>query len=117
MLLRRAMSRLRPHRLVARAEPRRAISAALPSRADGESNPLEEPRDSMDYDLVVVGAGPAGLAAAIRFKQLAAEAGEDLSAIVLEKGHGEDSQREEGGVRGLLSVRDCARRSAASCLA
>jgi uncharacterized protein (TIGR02246 family) len=40
----------------------------------------------MDFDLVVVGAGPAGLAAAIRLKQLAAAAERELSVLVLEKG-------------------------------
>lgn len=44
------------------------------------------PRDSMEFDVVIVGAGPAGLAAAIRFKQRAEAAGEDLSVVVLEKG-------------------------------
>jgi electron-transferring-flavoprotein dehydrogenase len=44
------------------------------------------PREAMDFDVVVVGAGPAGLAAAIRLKQLAAEAGSELSVVVLEKG-------------------------------
>jgi len=42
-------------------------------------------RDVMNYDLLIVGAGPAGLAAAIRFKQLANDAGKELSVCVLEK--------------------------------
>ena len=43
-------------------------------------------RESMDYDVVIVGAGPAGLAAAIRIKDRAAAAGADVSVAVLEKG-------------------------------
>ena len=43
-------------------------------------------RDSMDFDVVIVGAGPAGLAAAIRLKQLAAEGGREISVSVVEKG-------------------------------
>ena len=44
------------------------------------------PRESMEYDVVVVGAGPGGLATAIRLKQLAAQAGGEVSVCVLEKG-------------------------------
>ena len=52
---------------------------------DNKGNSMSE-RESMPYDVVIVGAGPAGLSAAIRLKQLAAAENRDIDVCVLEKG-------------------------------
>jgi len=43
-------------------------------------------RESMEFDMVVIGGGPAGLATAIRFSQLAAQAGDEFTVCLVEKG-------------------------------
>ena len=50
-----------------------------------EENGLRS-REAMEFDAVIIGAGPAGLAAAIRLKQLAAAADKEISVVVIEKG-------------------------------
>ena len=47
---------------------------------------MEVERESMDYDVVVVGAGPSGLSTAIKLKQQAIEASKEMSICVVEKG-------------------------------
>ena len=43
-------------------------------------------RESMEFDMVVIGGGPAGLATAIRFSQLATQAGDEFTVCLVEKG-------------------------------
>jgi len=58
------------------------------------------PREAMEFDTVIVGAGPAGLAAGIRVKQLApdksvvvVEKGSEVGAHILRRGHRSDRAR------------------------
>ncbi|CAM9932873.1 unnamed protein product, partial [Ectocarpus sp. 12 AP-2014] len=74
------------------------------TRGFGSTAAESEPRETMEYDVAMVGAGPAGLAAAIRLKQLSKERGLDLSVCVLEKGEEVGSHILSGNVfepRGL----------------
>jgi electron-transferring-flavoprotein dehydrogenase len=57
-----------------------------PRPGPGLQESLDMQREAMEFDVVIVGGGPSGLAASIRLKQLAAAAGRELSVCVLEKG-------------------------------
>ena len=65
------------------------------------------PRDSLEVDVLIVGAGPAGLSAALRLSQLQkAKGGEPLSIAVLEKGREAGAHMLSGAILDPSSLRD-----------
>ena len=76
----------RASRVLAAGRQMHASAQSLASSGDGNDDVLNGPRESMDYDVVIVGAGPAGLAAGIQLRQRAAQTGKELSVCIVEKG-------------------------------
>lgn len=68
--------------------------------------PIEQERESMDYDVVIVGAGPAGLSAAIRLRQLGLAMGREIRVCVLEKGSEPGAHILSGAVMDPIAINE-----------
>ena len=79
------LSNLRQRKMLRRSLSR--ASSTVWRSARRSLSALDEPREAMPFDVLIVGGGPAGLAASIRLKQLCAEHDKDLSVCVMDKGN------------------------------
>jgi electron-transferring-flavoprotein dehydrogenase len=77
---------LRARTLAGAGRRARRIHATSGAREREKFDPATVERASDDVDVCIVGAGPAGLSAAIRLKQLEQEKGREIRVVVLEKG-------------------------------